>query len=101
MARSKSSNGIMPGAVGAVAGTIIGAATGVLLSDRKTRNAVLSKLGDVKDYAQESFSAMNEMTQERRPQLARIGVKGGVSKIKSGVRKALKQSNTKKSKSRS
>ena len=94
------SNPVVSGAVGAVAGTIIGAATGVLLTDRKARKAVLSKLGDVREYAEKTFSAMSEATSGQQ-RLAKVGIKGGASKVKSGVGKILKQGNRNNRKRRS
>lgn len=100
MARNRKSdnNPIAPGAIGAAAGAIVGGVTGVLLSNKDARKKVTSGFNDVKEYAQEAFSAMNTAAEDgiNTRRLARVGVKGGASKIKS-----LKQRYGKKGKGRS
>lgn len=78
-------NSIAPGAIGALTGSVIGAATGVLISDKKTRNRIASGLEDVKEYAKEAFDSVNTMTGQKNKRFATVGIKGGASKLGSGA----------------
>lgn len=92
---SKKDNPLKSGAIGAVAGSVIGAATGVLLSSEKARSNVGSRLDDVREYAQEAISAMNDMSGSQFKQKRFAGVKGGASRITRKI-SHLKQGNRKK-----
>lgn len=76
MARAKKINPVTIGAIGAVAGTAIGAATGVLLSNKKARDRVKAGLKDLKGYTDEVMDSA--LLQKRKFRLA--GVKGGASR---------------------
>lgn len=99
MAKTKSSqpspNPMATGAIGAAAGTVIGVATGVILSNKKARAKVVAGFEEVKGYAQEAMSNMNNG--QLNPRLAKVGIKGGASKIKRKVSRTLKQSDRKQS----
>ncbi|HKC14751.1 MAG TPA: hypothetical protein VKC89_02200 [Patescibacteria group bacterium] len=98
MARTKQSsrgpNPLATGAVGAATGAVVGVATGVLMSNKKARQKVIAGFEEVKIYAQEAMSNMGNGV-NMNPKLAKVGIKGGASKIKRKVSRTLKQSNRK------
>lgn len=78
MARIKGANPIATGAIGAAGGAVIGAATGVLLTNKKARQKIASRLNDIKDYAEEAMSAVSDVAKEVQMGRTRYaGVKGG------------------------
>lgn len=95
MAEAKQPNPMATGAMGAAAGAVVGAATGILLTNKKARAKVIAGFEEVKGYAKEAMSNMNSA--QLNPRLAKVGIKGGASKIKRKVSRGLKQSNRKQS----
>ncbi len=81
MPKTRDPNPIAPGAIGAASGAIIGGATAILLTNKKARQKIASKLRDMGDYAQEALSTVGDMAQDNQLRRMRFaGVKGGKSK---------------------
>jgi gas vesicle protein len=66
------------GAAGAVIGAAAGATAAVLMSDKKARKAVTSKLNDIKEMGVKAVDYIADSYEE--PKLALRNVKGGKSK---------------------
>lgn len=68
------------GVAGGVLGAAAGATAAVILSDKKTRKAVVSKLDDLKEMGTKALDSIAESYEE--PKLALSNIKGGKSKTK-------------------
>lgn len=78
MARTRDSSPITTGAIGAAAGAVIGGATTVLLTNKNTRRKIVSKLRDIKDYAENAMEAVSDVAKDSQLKHVRLaGVKGG------------------------
>jgi len=82
MPRRKSA--VPAGVIGAVAGTVVGGAAGVILSNKKAKKFIATGFEEVKGYAQDAFDSMNTMADRNNQKLVRVGMKGGTSKTKRG-----------------
>ncbi len=82
MPRGRKKSGIPAGIVGAAAGTVIGGAAGVLLSNKKAKKFIVSGFEEVKGYTQDALDSMNTMADRNNQRLAKVGMKGGRSKTK-------------------
>lgn len=81
MTKTRDSNPITSGAIGAAAGAVIGGATTVLLTNKSTRRKIVSKLMDIKDYAEDAAKTVNDVAAKQQMGRLRLaGVKGGRTK---------------------
>lgn len=83
-----SKQGVSAGVIGAVAGTVIGGATGILLSNKKAKKFIADGFEEVKGYTEDALESMNTMPDRNNQRLAKVGMKGGRSKTRSKSRKS-------------